>query len=395
MEWRNMKHRFLAKKYWKSATTAMAEAADTNKNDSSIINLSIGDLDLITNKVIIEQAFLDAKAGHTKYTNPLGDPELIDKLINFYNEDYKVNIKPSEIMMTVGACHGMYLALQAILDEEDEVIVPEPFFTPYSNQITLAKGKIVLLETKEEERFHINVNKLRELINERTKAIVLNFPNNPTGACLNRKELEEIASVIIENDLIVIADEVYDVFSYNEDFFPMMSIEGMKERTITLGSFSKGYAMTGWRIGYAVAPDFIINCIRDINEGICFTAPSISQRAALHALTKRKNVQPEIVKEYKKRMLYAAERINSIPALSVNEPEGSIYMFINIKRTGLSSQEFSKLLKEKAKVIVIPGNAFGESGEGYVRIACTVGLEKMKEAFDRINALLIVRCGNI
>lgn len=383
-----MKHRFLSKKYWKSATTAMAEAADTNKNDSSIINLSIGDLDLITNEVIIEQAFLDAKAGHTKYTNPLGDPELIDKLINFYNEDYKVNIKPSEIMMTVGACHGMYLALQAILDDEDEVIVPEPFFTPYSNQITLAKGKIVLLETKEEEKFHINVNKLRELINERTKAIVLNFPNNPTGACLNRKELEEIASVIIENDLIVIADEVYDVFSYNEDFFPMMSIEGMKERTITLGSFSKGYAMTGWRIGYAVAPDFIINCIRDINEGICFTAPSISQRAALHALTMRKNVQPEIVKEYKKRMLYAAERINSIPALSVNEPEGSIYMFINIKRTGLSSQEFSKLLKEKAKVIVIPGNAFGKSGEGYVRIACTVGLEKMREAFDRIKDLL-------
>lgn len=383
-----MKHRFLSKKYWKSTATAMGEAADTNKNDSSIINLSIGDLDLITNESIIEKAFLDAKAGHTKYTNPTGDPELVNELIDFYSKEYKVNIESSEIMMTVGACHGMYLALQAILDEDDEVIVPEPFFTPYSNQITLAKGKMVLLETREEENFGINIDRLRKLINERTKAIVLNFPNNPTGACLNRNELEEIASVIIENDLIVIADEVYDVFSYSEAFSPLMSIEGMKERTITLGSFSKGYAMTGWRIGYAVAPAFIISCIRDINEGICFTAPSISQRAALHALKIRKNVQPEIVKEYKKRMFYAAERIKSIPGLSAIEPEGSIYIFINIKETGLSSVEFSKLLKEKAKVIVIPGNAFGKSGEGYVRIACTVEVEKLEEAFDRINSLL-------
>lgn len=383
-----MKHRFLSKRYWKSTATAMLEAADINKMDSSIIDLSIGDLDLITNEAIIEKAFSDAKAGHTKYTKPTGDPELINELANFYNKEYKVNIETDEVMITVGACHGMYLALQAILDEGDEVIVPEPFFTPYSDQISLAKGRMVLLETREDENFGININRLRKLINERTKAIVLNFPNNPTGACLDRNQLEEIASVIIENDLIAITDEVYDAFSYSKVFLPLMSIEGMKERTITLGSFSKGYAMTGWRIGYVLAPVFIISCIRDINEGVCFTAPSISQRAALHGLRMRKNVQKQIVEQYEKRMFYAFKRIKNISGLSAKEPEGSIYIFVNIKKTGLSSEQFSKLLREEAKVIVIPGNAFGKSGEGYVRIACTVGIEILGEAFDRINKLV-------
>jgi aspartate/methionine/tyrosine aminotransferase len=163
----------------------------------------------------------------------------------------------------------------------------------------------------------------------------------------------------------------------------------MKERTITIGSFSKDYAMTGWRIGYVMAPDYLITCIRDINEGICFSAPSISQRAAIHALRLKDTIQPDLVNEYKKRVYYVYERINQTEHMSVLPPGGSFYLFVNIKKTGLTSAEISRKLLEEAHVLVVPGNAFGISGEGYIRIACTVGLDKLKEAFDRIEAMLL------
>ncbi len=173
---------------------------------------------------------------------------------------------------------------------------------------------------------------------------------------------------------------IYGSFSFGEPFIPITTLEGMKERTITIGSFSKDYAMTGWRIGYVAAPDFIINCIKDINEGVCFTAPTISQRAAIHALRMRKQVQPLMVEEYKKQVFYAYERVKNISSMSAIPPQGTFYMFINIKDTGLTSVQVSEKILEEAHVLVIHGSGFGESGEGYIRIACTVGVEKLKEA---------------
>jgi len=379
-----MAHRFIAKKYWKDRSTPMGKAADEAEKYDDMINLSLGDPDYITDTRIIEEAFQDAKKGHTRYTEPLGEIELRQEIVKYYDEMYGYKIQPKELMAVVGACHGMYLVLEAILDEGDEVIVPEPYFTPYAQQIEMASGKLVTVETVEEEGFQINIDKLKASITSRTKAIIINTPNNPTGICLSKESLNSIAKVAIEKDLIVIADDIYGSFSFNNPFIPMTVLEGMKERTITIGSFSKDYAMTGWRIGYVLAPDFIINCIRDINEGICFTAPTISQRGAIHALRMRKQVQTPMVEEYKNRIYYAYERIKQIPNMSVIEPEGTFYMFINIKNTGLSSVEVSNKILEEAHVLVIPGIAFGKSGEGYIRIACTLGIEKLKEAFDRI-----------
>ncbi|QZY56213.1 pyridoxal phosphate-dependent aminotransferase [Crassaminicella profunda] len=382
-----MKHRFLSKRYWNSITTPMAEVVDLAYKYDDLINLSLGDPDYITDKSIIDEAFLDAHKGHTRYADSLGDPELRYEIANFYQKTYNHELSDREIMSVVGACHGMYLVLEAILDDGDEVIVPEPYFTPYYNQIQLVRGKPVILETYEKDHFQIDVEKLKSLITNRTKAIVVNTPNNPTGACLDQEHLQAIAKVAIEHDLIVIADEVYGGFSFQREFVPMATIEGMKERTITLGSFSKDYAMTGWRIGYVLAPSYMIDCIRDINEGICFCAPSISQRAAIYAIRMRESILKPMAEEYKKRVEYAYKRINEIPKISVLPPQGTFYLFVNIKETGLSSVEMSKKMLEEAHVLVIPGSAFGKSGEGYIRIACTVGVDRLKEAFDRIEKI--------
>ncbi|KAB3539022.1 pyridoxal phosphate-dependent aminotransferase [Alkaliphilus pronyensis] len=386
-----MKHRFLSKRYWSSITTPMAEVVDLASKYKDIINLSLGDHDWITDKNVIDAAFKDTHQGHTKYTDSLGDPELREEIIKYYSEEYGYGLEMTEVMAVVGGCHGMHLVLEGILDDGDEVIVPEPFFTPYKHQIQLARGKMVALKTCEEDSFQIDSQELRNLITNRTKALILNTPNNPTGACYSKETLKNIAEIAVENDLIIISDDIYGAFSYGEAFQPITTLEGMKERTITIGSFSKDYAMTGWRIGYVLAPDYIIQCIRDINEGICFSAPSISQRAALHALSRRREIQSPMVDEYKKRVFYGYERICKIPKMSVLPPKGSFYLFVNIKETGLTSVEISKKILEEAHVLVIPGNAFGKCGEGYIRLACTVDIRALKEAFDRIEVI----CNNI
>lgn len=385
-----MKHKFLSKKYWKSVSTPMGEAVELAYRYDDIINLSLGDPDLTTDCGIITEAFKDARNGHTRYTDSMGDPELREEIIKYYDKNYEYKVGMNEVMAVVGACHGMFLVLQAILDEGDEVIVPEPYFTPYALQIQLAGGKLITLETREEDGYQIDIGRLKALITNRTKAIIINSPNNPTGACISRKTAVALAETAIANDLIVISDDVYGSFSFGEPFFPVAAIDGMKERTVIIGSFSKDYTMTGWRIGYVIAPDFLTACIRDINEGVCFSAPSISQRAAIHALRQRDSIQPGIVEEYKKRVFYAYNRIGQIPWMSVTPPQGSFYLFPGIKKTGLTSAEISRRILEEAHVLLVPGNAFGQSGEGYVRIACTVKIDRLREAFDRIENMGII-----
>lgn len=383
-----MKHPYIAKRYWKEQSTAMGQSDVMAKSFSDVINLSLGDPDLITDDIIIDKAFADAKAGHTKYTEFRGDPELRSEICKFYKEEYGMDIKDEEVFVSASACLGMYLALEAIIDDGDEVILQAPFFTPYPQQVELARGIPIELPTYEEEDFQINVERLESLITERTKALVINSPSNPTGNCLTVETMEKIAEIAVKYDLIVIADDIYTAFSYQNPFVPFASLPGMKERTIILNSFSKNFTMTGWRVGNIIAPDYIISVIQQINENVVFTAPSISQRAAIYALRERKTIQPPMVEEYRKRMFYAAERVNEIPKLSViYPPKGSFYLFINIKASGMSSAAVSELILKKAHVLVLPGDAFGNCGEGYVRIACTVGIDTLKEAFDRIAAI--------
>ncbi len=389
-----MKHRFIAKRYWKDKSTAMGQSDVMAKSFEDVINLSLGDPDLTTHDIIIDGAFRDAKAGHTKYTDFRGDPELRAEICKYYKEEYGMDVKDEEVFVSASACLGMYLALEAILDDGDEVILQAPFFTPYPQQVELARGIPVELPTYEEEDFQISVARLESLITERTKALVINSPSNPTGNCLSVETMEEIAKIAEKYDLIVIADDIYTGFSYREPFVPFATIPGMKDRTIILNSFSKNFTMTGWRVGNIIAPSYIIEVIQQINENVVFTAPSISQRGAIYALRHRNEIQPEMIEEYRRRMFYAAERINEIPKLSViYPPKGSFYLFINIKETGLSSVEAADLILREAHVLMLPGDAFGKCGEGYVRIACTVNIDTLKEAFDRISKMEIFEKG--
>ncbi len=384
-----MKHRFISKRYWKDQSTAMGQSDELAKSFDDVIDLSLGDPDLTTDEAIIQAAFEDAKAGHTKYTDFRGDPELRKAICDFYKEEYQMDVADEEVFVIASGCLAMYQVLEAILDDGDEVILQAPFFTPYPQQVELARGIPVELPTYEEEDFQVNVERLESLINERTKALVINSPSNPTGNCLTVETMEKIARIAEKYDLIVVADDIYTAFSYQNPFVPFASLPGMKERTITINSFSKNFTMTGWRIGNIIAPDYIIKVIQQINENTVFTAPSISQRAAIYALRHRDEVQPPMVEEYRKRMFYAAERITEIPGISViNPPKGSFYLFINIKELGMSSTEAADMILKKAHVLTLPGNAFGDCGEGYLRIACTVSVDVLKEAFDRIEKAL-------
>ena len=385
-----MKHRFISKRFWKDYSTAMSSSYELARKFDDCINLSLGDPDLVTDSRIIKAAMEDALAGHTKYTDFRGDPELRAAIADYYREALSVPVSDEEIMVSC-ACLAMNLSLQAILDPGDEVIIHAPYYTQYPQQIQLAGGVPVVLDTLEEEDFQINVERLEALITERTKAIVINTPNNPTGNCFTKETMENIARVAREKDLIVISDEIYTLYSFQNPFMSMLQVAGMRERTIVINSFSKDFTMTGWRIGHIIAPDYIVNVIRQISEKLVFTYPSVSQRAALYAMEHRHEIQPAMREEYKSRVFYAAERINKIPNMSVLSPKGTFYLCFNIKKTGLSSAEVSDRILKEAHVLTLPGSAFGDCGEGYIRIACTVGVDKLAEAFDRIEKMDIFR----
>lgn len=383
-----MKHPYIAKRYWKEQATAMGQSDVVAKSFDDVINLSLGDPDLITDERIIDAAFADAKRGYTKYSAFRGDPELRAEICKFYKEEYDMDVKDEEVFVCTSACLGMYQVLEAILDDGDEVLMQAPYFTPYPQQVELARGIPVEVPTYEEEDFQIDVDRMESLITERTKALIINSPSNPTGNCLTVETMEKIGKIAEKYDLIVIADDIYTSFSYQNEFVPFASLPGMKERTITLNSFSKNFTMTGWRLGNIIAPDYIIRTIQQVNEAMVFTAPTISQRGAIYALQHRHEIQPAMVEEYRKRLYYAAERVNQIPKLSVlYPPKGTFYLFINIKKTGLTSAEAADLILRKAHVLMLPGSGFGECGEGYLRAACTVNVDKLKEAFDRIAAI--------
>jgi len=386
-----MQDKFISKRYWKDQSTPMGKVEAFAKQFDDVIRLSLGDPDLITPDLIIEEAFNDAYAGHTRYTDFRGDPELRAEIAKFYMEEYAMPVNDEEIFIIAGACVGMYLVLESILDDGDEVILPGPYFTPYKQQVELARGVPIELSTYEEENFQINPQRLESLITKKTKAVIINTPNNPTGSCQTKQTMEAIAEVAKRHDILVIADDIYTAYSFSEPFIPMASLPGMREHTITINSCSKDFTMTGWRIGSIIAPPNIIKIIQLVNENIVFTAPAMSQRAYIYALRNRKLLQPPIVAEFKKRVLYAAQRINKIPNMSVLPPMGTFYLMVNIKKTGLTSEQASKRILEEAHVVTIPGTAFGACGEGYLRIACTVDVDVLKEAFDRIENMSIFK----
>lgn len=384
-----MEKKYISQRYQNTVTTAMGETSNHLDKYDDLINFSLGDPDVTTDSKIIERTFQDALDGHTHYTSAYGTKELRDKICDFYKEEYKQKVEREEIMVTTSGCHAMWLTLEGILNDGEEVIIPSPYFTPYPQQVRLARGVPVFVDTLESDDFQLDPDRLEAAITDKTKAIIINTPCNPTGAVLDRESMIKISNIAKKHDLIIIADDIYTIFNYDEPFLPMSTLDDMKKRTITIGSFSKDYAMTGWRMGYIYAPSYMVDTFKNINENNVFTSPSISQRAAIHALDLRKEIQPDMVKEFKNRTFLAYDRLKELKNVSILPPKGTFYLFPNIKATGLSSAEVADILLKEARILVIPGTAFGKNGEGYIRIAVTVGEDKINEAFDRISKLSI------
>ena len=363
---------------------------DKSKKSSSslpLINLGIGDLDIHTDKKIVEKAMEDALNGYTHYTEPFGYTELREEVKNYHEKNFTNYLfSKDDVFITTGACHALYLAFKAILNKGDEIILLAPYFPVYADQIKLSDGVPVVVNTKFENGFQLVKEEVERAITPKTKAIVVNTPSNPTGVCYNEKSLQIIKELSEKYDLLVIADDVYDFYSYESPFTPIFTLEGMNKRTLSICSFSKDFTMTGWRIGYAISkvPN-LIETMEYINEGIIYSAPSISQRAALHALRDYSRIKENLTPVFKDRIEYSYNRIKNIPYLKAFKAQGGIYLFVNIEATKLSTQEFVDLVFDRLNIVVLNGESFG--AKGFVRIACTLDIDVLKEAFDRLESL--------
>lgn len=348
-----------------------------------IISLGVGEPDFITPWHIREAGIYSLEKGYTMYTSNYGLKELREALARKVEEEYGVSYSPeSEVLVTVGVSEGFDLAVRACVNPGEEVLIPEPGYVSYTPITCFAGGKPVVVETREEEGFRVLPEEVEKKVSSSTKALVLSYPNNPTGATMARRELEEIADIANEYDLLIISDEIYDRLTYKAKHTCFSSLNGMKERTVYLNGFSKSYAMTGWRIGYAMGSGEIIEAMMKIHQYSMLCAPIMSQRTALEALKRDSDVE-EMVRQYDRRRRVLVEGLNEI-GLRCIEPSGAFYAFPSVKDFGLSSKVFATRLLEEERVAVVPGNAFGESGEGYVRMAYAASLEDIREALVRM-----------
>lgn len=357
------------------------------KRYPDVIDLSIGDTDFTTDRRIIDAAFADACAGYTHYGDPKGDPELISAIRRAWKEDFGQDISEQEVLVTTSSCIGMSQALMGILNPGDEVIVFGPYFADYASQAALAGGRAVEVPTYEADAYRPQEDALRRAITPKTRAMIVNTPCNPTGAAYDMDTLQMLARVAQEYDLLILADEIYTRYLYDGEFIPMRTLPGMADRTITLNSFSKNFLMTGWRVGYIIAHPELIQVFKAVNDALTYAAPSISQRAAIKALSIRDEIAEAYITKYRDRVFYASDCIEKIPYLTLLRPRGTFYLFPGIQKTGMDDRTFASFLLEKAHLLVSPGCAFGKAGEGHFRIACTVSRDKLEEAMKRLAAL--------
>ena len=378
--------KYIAERF-RNAFSGLSLDTEALRRYSDVIDLSIGDTDFTTDRRIIDAAYADACAGHTHYGDPKGDPELIEAICQAWKEDFNQDVSPAEVLVTTSSCMGMSQALLALLNPGDEVLVFGPYFADYNNQIYLAGGKMVEVVTKEENHYAPEEAAIRAAITPRTRAMIVNTPCNPTGAAYSMETLTMLAKLATEYDLLILADEIYTRYLYDGAFVPMRTLPGMADRVVTLNSFSKNFLMTGWRVGYIIAHPELIRVFQQVNEGLTYVAPSISQRAALKALSLRNEIAEEYITKYRDRVYYVADRIAQIPYLSLYRPRGTFYAFPGIAKTGMEDKAFCAYLLEQAHIMVAPGCVFGAAGIGHFRIACTVSQSKLAEAMDRMEKL--------
>ena len=358
---------------------AIAEEMD------NVISLGVGEPDFLTPWHIRQQGIDFLEKGSTRYTANAGLIELRQEISRYYARKYLVKYNENnEILVTVGGSEGIDMAIRAIVEEGDEVLVVEPSFVCYKPIIEVSGGKAVTLTTYEEDDFRLTAQALKQAITPKTKALIFPYPNNPTGAIMNEEQLKEIAKVVIDNDLLVISDEIYSELTYTpQGHISIASINGMQERTIVINGFSKSYSMTGWRLGYALGPAPIIKQMTKLHQFAIMSAPTNSQYAAIEALRNGDADISKMVMDYDMRRRYTVDAFNKI-GLNCFEPKGAFYVFPCIKSTGLSSDEFCERLIREKKVAVVPGSAFGECGEGFIRASYCYSIKNIKEAINRI-----------
>ena len=352
------------------------------------ISLGVGEPDFDTPWHIREEGIYSLERGRTFYTSNAGLKELKQEICNYLNRrfDLKYNYD-KEVFVTVGGSEAIDVALRAMVDPGDEVLIPQPSYVSYLPCVQLTYGKPVIIELKEENNFKLTPKELIEHITDKTKILILPFPNNPTGAILEKEILEELAKICVEKDIYVISDEIYSELSYNGRHVSIASMPGMKERTIVINGFSKSYAMTGWRLGYACGPEKILTQMIKIHQFAIMCAPTTSQYAAIEALRNGDEDVAKMCQAYNQRRRYLMNAFKEM-GLECFEPYGAFYVFPSIKKFGLTSEEFATRLLQEEKIAVVPGTAFGDCGEGFLRISYAYSLENLKIALERIERFI-------
>ncbi len=352
------------------------------------ISLGVGEPDFDTPWHIREEGIYSLEKGRTFYTSNAGLKELKVEICSYLSRRFEVTYDPDhEVMVTVGGSEAIDIALRAMLDPGDEVLIPQPSYVSYVPCTILANGVPVIIDLEAKDQFKLTSEKLLEKITPKTKVLVLPFPNNPTGAVMKAEELEEIAKIVIEKDLFVISDEIYAELTYGNDHTTIAAFPGMKDRTVLINGFSKSYAMTGWRLGYAAAPRAILEQMLKIHQFAIMCAPTTSQYAAVAALRDGDKDVQVMRESYDQRRRYLIHAFKEM-GLECFEPHGAFYTFPSIKRFGMTSDEFATRLLREEKVAVVPGTAFGDCGEGYLRISYAYSLKNLKEALSRMDRFI-------
>lgn len=356
----------------------------------NVISLSIGEPDFTTPWHVREEGIHSLEKGKTWYTPNRGFMELREGIANWIQRKYNLSYQAdSEVLVTVGGSEALDLCVRCLINPGEEVLIPEPSFVCYVPMTQMAEGVPVIIETKAENQFRLTADELREKITPKTKLLILPFPNNPTGAVMRREHLEEIAAVVREHDhLMVLSDEIYSELTYGKQrHVSFAEIDGMKERTIVVNGFSKAFAMTGWRLGFALGPAELIKQMTKLHQYAIMSAPTMAQYAAIEAVNHGDQDIEEMRAQYDMRRRLVVDSFNAM-GLPCFEPEGAFYVFPDIRSTGLSSEEFCKRLIYSERVAIVPGNAFGECGEGFVRVAYSNSLKNITEALSRIERFL-------
>ena len=347
------------------------------------ISLGVGEPDFDTPWRVRDEAIYSLEQGRTIYTSNSGLMELREEIAVYLKRKYDLSYDPkTEMMVTVGGSEAIDVALRAMLDPGDEVLIPQPSYVSYLPCTILAGGTPVTIDLKEENEFRLTAEELEAAITDKTKILILPFPNNPTGAIMERKDLEAIVEVVKKHDIFVLTDEIYSELSYAGEHVSIASFPGMKERTVYINGFSKAFAMTGWRLGYACAPEVILKQMLKIHQFAIMCAPTTSQYAAIEALRNCDDEVAAMREEYNERRRYLVHRFQQMN-LQCFEPFGAFYIFPSIKEFGMTSDEFATRFLREKKVAVVPGNAFGDCGEGFLRISYAYSLENLKIALDR------------